>query len=135
MQRVDQFFQNRCQYFGTNLKSNFTFYLCQFVTPLHHSLFFVCMSDPPPPRLHPSCYLKEKPEIQFKCKQKFGCHQFVIFFRVSIVSAPSPVFVLRLSLIDMTPGFRANEMYFKVERPWNTEKYCRPPWLDGKKNF
>ena len=21
-------------------------------------------------------------------------------------------------------------MDFKVEGPWNTEKYCRPPWLD-----
>ena len=26
-------------------------------------------------------------------------------------------------------------MDFKVEGPWNTEKYCRPPWLSGKKNF
>ena len=28
----------------------------------------------PLPRLHPSSYLKQKPEIQFKCKQRFGCH-------------------------------------------------------------
>ena len=26
-------------------------------------------------------------------------------------------------------------MDFKVEVPWNTEKYCRPPWLGDKKNF
>ena len=22
----------------------------------------------------------------------------------------------------------AGEMNFKVEEPWNTETYCRPPW-------
>ena len=26
-------------------------------------------------------------------------------------------------------------MDFKVEGLWNTEKYCRPPWLADKKNF
>ena len=30
---------------------------------------------------------------------------------------------------------KASEMDFKVGVPWNTEKYCRPPWLAGKKNF
>ena len=25
-------------------------------------------------------------------------------------------------------------MDFKVGWPWNTEKYCRPPWLADKKN-
>ena len=31
---------------------------------------------------------------------------------------------------------RACEIDFKVEGgPWNTEKYCRPPWLADKKNF
>ena len=27
------------------------------------------------------------------------------------------------------------EIDFKVEEAWNTEKYCRPPWLVDKKNF
>ena len=26
-------------------------------------------------------------------------------------------------------------MDFTVEGSWNTEKYCRPPWLTDKKNF
>ena len=26
-------------------------------------------------------------------------------------------------------------MDFKVEEPWNNEKYCRPPWLAERKNF
>ena len=26
-------------------------------------------------------------------------------------------------------------MVFKKQGPWNTEKYCRPPWLAGKKIF
>ena len=34
---------------------------------------------------------------------------------------------------------RAGEMDFKVREgeggAWNTEKYCRPPWLVDKKNF
>ena len=30
---------------------------------------------------------------------------------------------------------RAGEMDFKVQGPWNTEKYCQPPWLADKKNF
>ena len=30
---------------------------------------------------------------------------------------------------------RGGEMDFNVEGPWNTEKYCRPPWLTDKKNF
>ena len=29
---------------------------------------------------------------------------------------------------------RAGEISFKVDRPWNTEKYCRPPCLTAKKN-
>ena len=28
---------------------------------------------------------------------------------------------------------RASEVDFKVEGPWDTEKYCRPPWLSYKK--
>ena len=31
--------------------------------------------------------------------------------------------------------FRADEMDFKVEGPWNAEKCCRPPWLTEKENF
>ena len=31
--------------------------------------------------------------------------------------------------------FRAGEIYFKVGEAWNTEKYCRPPWLADNKNF
>ena len=31
--------------------------------------------------------------------------------------------------------FRAGKMDFKVEGSWNTEKYCRPPWLTDNKNF
>ena len=30
---------------------------------------------------------------------------------------------------------RADEMDFKVQGLWNTEKYCRRPWLTDKKNF
>ena len=30
---------------------------------------------------------------------------------------------------------RAGKMDFKVREPWNTEKYCRAPWLADKKNF
>ena len=31
--------------------------------------------------------------------------------------------------------FRAGKMDFKVEGLWNTETYCRPPWLTDKKKF
>ena len=31
--------------------------------------------------------------------------------------------------------YKAGKMDFKVGRPWNTEKYCWPPWLTDKKNF
>ena len=30
---------------------------------------------------------------------------------------------------------RAGKMDFKVGEPWNTEKYCQPPWLADKKKF
>ena len=30
---------------------------------------------------------------------------------------------------------RGGEMDFKVEGPWNTEKYCRPLWQADKENF
>ena len=30
---------------------------------------------------------------------------------------------------------RTGKTDFKVGRPWNTEKYCRLPWLADKKNF
>ena len=26
-------------------------------------------------------------------------------------------------------------MEFKAEGPWNTDKYCRPPWLADQKDF
>ena len=32
-------------------------------------------------------------------------------------------------------NYRAGEMDFKVEGPWNAGNYCRPPWLAEKKNF
>ena len=61
---------------GPIQKCTFTLYLCQFVTPLCPFPLFVRTNDHPTPRLHPSSYLqyKENPEIQFKVKQKFGCH-------------------------------------------------------------
>ena len=30
-------------------------------------------------------------------------------------------------------NIKTGEMDLKVEGPWNTEKYCRPPWLADKK--
>ena len=30
--------------------------------------------------------------------------------------------------------YMAGEIGFKVEGSWNTEKYCRPPWVADKKN-
>ena len=30
---------------------------------------------------------------------------------------------------------QVGEIDFKVEGPWNTEKYCRLPWLANKKKF
>ena len=41
--------------------------------------------------------------------------------------------LLFLELVEYV--FRAGEMDFKVEGPWNTDKYNRPPWLDDKKKF
>ena len=37
----------------------------------------------------------------------------------------------------LTSNFKysAGKMVVKVEGPWNTEKYCRSPWLADKKNF
>ena len=40
-----------------------------------------------------------------------------------------------LRFVTMHSEFRAGEMDFKVQGPWKTEKYCRPPWLIGKKNI
>ena len=31
-------------------------------------------------------------------------------------------------------NIRAVEMDYKVERPWNTEKCCRPPWLNPRRS-
>ena len=31
--------------------------------------------------------------------------------------------------------FSASEIDFKMEGPWDTEKYCQPPWLADKKNI
>ena len=33
----------------------------------------------------------------------------------------------------MIPTYRVGKMDFKVEGPWNTEKYFRPQWLTDKK--
>ena len=38
-------------------------------------------------------------------------------------------------VVNNRTNHRAGEMDFKVGGTWNTEKYCRPPWLADKKNF
>ena len=37
-------------------------------------------------------------------------------------------------VVNNRTNHRAGEMDFKVAGTWNTEKYCRPPWLADKEN-
>ena len=36
---------------------------------------------------------------------------------------------------DIPISIRTDELDFKVEEPWNTEKCCQPPWLADKENI
>ena len=38
-------------------------------------------------------------------------------------------------VVNNRTNHRAGEMDFKVAGTWNTEKYCRPPWLADKEMF
>ena len=46
-----------------------------------------------------------------------------------------PTYILQSLQGYLPVVHRAGEMDFKVRGPWNTEKCCRPPWLNDKKNF
>ena len=50
--------------------------------------------------------------------------------KIKLISTRTKLFIK-----SFFPYWRAGEMNFKVEGPWNTEKYCRSPWLAGKKSF
>ena len=63
--------------------------------------------------------------------KKFWVGSISTAWAQKIIQEKSPIFNLELRQLFIRTG----EMDFKVERPWNTEKFYLPPWLAGKKNF
>ena len=55
--------------------------------------------------------------------------------RCLFIGGTKETILLPSEILNSSPNFRSGEMDFKVEGPWNTEKYCRAPWLADKKNF